>query len=293
MQGEKRFLPCLAILLDGYEKEDPPSSKKLPVEVDIPELLVKVGLACGATALAAATGDLSMMAFYFLLRIGEYTVKSTRQGSKQTVEFKMEDVNLFKTDKLGQSRRLPRNAPDEDILTADGCALKLDNQKNGHKGVCVHHEANGDPVNCPVRAVGRRFVHVRKHMKGDWKIPLSAYWDEHGTRRHVTDNDIRRGLKWAGQELDYPETRGIPIERIDTHSLRGGGANALSLNGYSDTQIQKLGRWKGESFKEYIREELASFSAGMSKAMKKCLKYMVVSGGAYHDLPEDLQALRI
>jgi hypothetical protein len=65
------------------------------------------------------------------------------------------------------------------------------------------------------------------------------------------------------------------------------------LNGYSDTQIQKLGRWKGESFKEYIREELTSFSSGMSKAMKKCLKYMVVSGGAYHELPEDLQALRI
>jgi hypothetical protein len=70
-------------------------------------------------------------------------------------------------------------------------------------------------------------------------------------------------------------------------------AAPLSLNGYSHTQIQKLGRWKGESFKEYIREELASFSSGVSKAMKKCLKYIIVSGGAYHELPEDLQALRI
>jgi hypothetical protein len=103
VQGEKRFLPCLEILLDGYEKEDPPTTKKLPVEADIPELLVKVGLAFGATALAAAVGDLSMMAFYYLLCIGEYTVKSTWQSSKQTVEFKMEDVNLFKNDKLGQS----------------------------------------------------------------------------------------------------------------------------------------------------------------------------------------------
>jgi hypothetical protein len=130
-------------------------------------------------------------------------------------------------------------------------------------------------------------------MTGDWKTLLSAYWDDSDNRHHVTDNDIRLALKWADQELDYPETCGIPIERIDTRSLRGGGANALSLNRYSDTQIQKLGRWKGESFKEYIREELASFLSGMSKAMKKCRKYMVVSGGAYHELPEDLQALHI
>ena len=56
------------------------------------------------------------------------------------------------------------------------------------------------------------------------------------------------------------------------------------MNGYSDTKIQKLGRWKGESFKEYIHEELASFSKGMSKAMKKILNYVVVSGGTYHKL---------
>jgi hypothetical protein len=39
--------------------------------------------------------------------------------------------------------------------------------------------------------------------------------------------------------------KGIPIDRIDTHSLRSGGANALSLARYSDTQIQKMGRWRG------------------------------------------------
>ena len=130
-------------------------------------------------------------------------------------------------------------------------------------------------------------------MGGMWKTYLSAYWDEETKRCDVTDKDVSVALKCAARELDYPATRGIPIERIDTHSLRGGVANALSLNGYSDTQIQKLGRWKGESFKEYIREELASFTEGMYKAMKKCIGYVVVSGGAYHELTEDLQALSL
>jgi hypothetical protein len=30
-------------------------------------------------------------------------------------------------------------------------------------------------------------------------------------------------------------------------------------------QIQKMGRWQGTTFKEYVRKELASFSEGMSK----------------------------
>ena len=72
-------------------------------------------------------------------------------------------------------------------------------------------------------------------------------------------------LKAAATVLEYSTAKGIPIDRIDTHSLRSGGVNALSLSGYSDTQIQKMGRWRGAAFKEYIREELACFSEGMSK----------------------------
>ena len=50
-------------------------------------------------------------------------------------------------------------------------------------------------------------------------------------------------------ELDYFGTRGIPVDNVDPHSLRIGGEMALALSGYSDTQIQKMGRWKGASFK--------------------------------------------
>ena len=134
-----------------------------------------------------------------------------------------------------------------------------------------------------------RHVYIRARTKGDWKTNLSAYWDDTGTstRRDVTDKDISEGLKLAAAILEYPETRGIPIKRVDTHSLRGGGANALSLNRYNDT------RWRGETFKEYIREELATFAEGMSKAMKKRLNYVVVSGGAFHELASDVAAMTL
>jgi hypothetical protein len=291
--GTDKYLPCIQQAIKGWDKEDPHTTKKLPVEADVPELLVKWGTAAGATARDGAIGDLSLVAFYFLLRIGEYTIKQSRNESKQTVQFKMEDITFFQRTPQGQLRQLSRHAPDNDIMGAVGANLKIDNQKNGHKGVCIHHEANGDPMFCPVRALGRRYIHIRQHMTGTWTTPLSACWDDEGCRGDVTDKDVSRSLKLAAQTLDYPTTRGIPIQRVDTHSLRGGGANALSLNGYSDTQIQKMGRWTGDSFKEYIRSELAEFSMGMSRAMKRVIGYTVVSGGAFHELPAELADLAI
>ena len=84
----------------------------------------------------------------------------------------------------------------------------------------------------------------------------------------------------------YPTRKGIQVERVDTHSLRGGGANALALSGYSETAIQKMGRWKGATFKEYIREELANYADGMSTAMKTKFNFMNVAGNAFRDITE-------
>ena len=61
--------------LDGYSKSDPPTRTMLLVEADVPKLLVEMGYEKGGTSHAKAIGDLSMIAFYYLLHIGECTVK--------------------------------------------------------------------------------------------------------------------------------------------------------------------------------------------------------------------------
>jgi hypothetical protein len=53
---------------DGMRKEDGPVMKKLPVEADMVEYLVKLGLLPGASQLIKARGDLSLSALYYLLR---------------------------------------------------------------------------------------------------------------------------------------------------------------------------------------------------------------------------------
>jgi hypothetical protein len=69
MFGSERLLPRLSQILDGWRKEDPPTTKQLPVEADVPELLAENGRDGNATELDRAIGDLTLIAFYYLLRI--------------------------------------------------------------------------------------------------------------------------------------------------------------------------------------------------------------------------------
>jgi len=122
-------------MLDGFRKVDPPTTKQLPVEVDVWDFLFQLELSPEACELDWAIGDLTMIAFYYLLRIGEYTTKGTRNNSKQTEELKMGDITFFARDKQGNLCCLPRDATADIIAAADGTTMKLDNQKNGWKGV--------------------------------------------------------------------------------------------------------------------------------------------------------------
>jgi hypothetical protein len=219
--GSEKFLPALQIMIDGYTKEDPHTKKKLPVKANVPELLIEMGYGKSGSTYAQAVGNLSLIAFYYLLQLGEYTVKQqcdrTKHAKKQTIQFKLEDVTFFKSDKNGTLRCLLCNAPYSFIITAESTTLKLDNKKNGWKGVCVHQEANGEAFNCPVKALVCRVIHICKN-RGDPKTLLSAFY-LNGIRYDVTGEDISKGLKMAATLLHYPTTRGIPIDHINTHSL--------------------------------------------------------------------------
>jgi hypothetical protein len=131
IEGTNNFIPIISQTLQGWAKDDPPTVKKLPVEIDVVEYLVKCSMAPGADSRMRCVADWILIAFYFLLRIGEYTLKGRKRNeNKQTVQFRMEDVTFFKTydDRL---RQVPWNAPAAIILSADASTFKIDNQKNG------------------------------------------------------------------------------------------------------------------------------------------------------------------
>ncbi len=100
--GSERLLPRLQIMLDGYRKVNLPTKKKMPVQADVPELLVKTAYTLEKTNKEQAIANLTMIAFYYLLCVGEYTVKGSRNNTKQTVQLKYEDITFFKKNIWGQ-----------------------------------------------------------------------------------------------------------------------------------------------------------------------------------------------
>ena len=97
--------------------------------IDVPEFLADLGMEKDATEMVKAVSDCAVIAFYYLLRVGEYTVKKQRYETKQTLQFKLEDTIFFCQDTKGHLRQLPINAIDGEILYADRATIKLDNHK--------------------------------------------------------------------------------------------------------------------------------------------------------------------
>jgi hypothetical protein len=98
---------------------------------------------------------------------------------------------------------------------------------------------------------------------------------------------ISQALKSPATELGYPTNKGIPVTRINMHSLRSGGTNALTLAGYSDMQIHKMVHWRGATFKEYIREELVCYARGMLQDTKRKFNFDNIAGNAFTEMPNN------
>ena len=178
-------------------------------------------------------------------------------------------------------------------MAAHRTMLKLNNQKNGWKGVSVHHKTNGQPLYCPVRALGGQFLHIQMNTS-DYTTFLSVFY-VHMKQFDVMDMDIQQSLNrqpyfWttlpqkASQLLKLTCT---PYkQKVQMHSH------------WRVTQIKKykkMGGWRSTVFKKYIWEELAGFSVGMSTCIKIWFSFFNISGGVYTDimteilnLPEDM-----
>ena len=86
------------------------------MRIDVLEVLAELGMGKYATEMVKAVGNCAIFAFYYLLQVGEYTVKKQRNETKQTVQFKLEDTMFFCQEDKGHLRQLPINALDEEIF---------------------------------------------------------------------------------------------------------------------------------------------------------------------------------
>jgi hypothetical protein len=263
----------VARLVEGYRRQDPPSVPQLAIPLSVPQEMQRRGYK-SKCKIKQATGDLGIIAFYYLLRVGEYTkpryIPNSKKRATRTVQFRVCDVGFFLNGKV-----LPRKSPLKSLLQATSCTLKITNQKNGRMGQTIHHHATNQQA-CPVRALAHRIYHILSN-KGTSHNLLCDIWDDEACEwAQVTSLHMTRGLREAVQTLQLHDN-GIDADLVGPHSLRAGGAMALKLTGAADTTIMKMGRWSGLTFLQYIHNQIAHISAGLSDQMSQRLKFINIA----------------
>lgn len=171
------------------------------------------------------------------LRCGEFTLKKNEKFSSV--------VHLTR----GCFRIQP------DLLAPTHAALTVPASKTDpfRKGVTLMLALADDPLTCPVRHV---LLMLLVQPDPDLASPLFQRSDGSAITRD-----------WFISQLRTRLTRlGVDASRYAGHSFRRGMATSAATAGYSDYEIQLLGRWRSDAYKLYLdvpRERILALSAAL------------------------------
>ena len=267
-ETEGTYILPLKRMIEGFKRLDPPATPQMAVPVDVPEEARRLGLATG-DKLQEAAGDLTIIAFYFLLRSGEYTKpRRVRRNGKwiratRTKQFQVGDVGFWKDGKI-----LPRHSDLQTLLSADAATMKISNQKNGRTGQTIHHESTGP--NGAVAALARRVHHILANGGTESKLICDTCTDKNWMS--VESSHIVAIVRLAAKSLKL-QIQGIDPDLIGAHSLRAGGAMALKIWGYKDSTIRKFGRWSSDTWQMYIHSQIAQLYEGVAEKMSQHIPF--------------------
>ena len=258
--GQQTLDPDIARYLRSCRDSDPAPKPQqaLPAKT---VRLIQESYGSSADPHQEVTGNLIVLAFFFLLRVGEYTPTSPgpNRPPRRTVPLRKGDVTLYRNGTV-----LSPEAPLEALKEATGVRLNIENQKNGQKGATLYHTATGEAF-CPVVAAAILLYRIRG-LPAD--TPLGTHSSGNGRVQRVTAQEIRQAIRHAAR-YDRLETQGYDLARIGSHSLRSGGAMALKLAGYDEATIKKLGRWSSDTYLVYIQSQIANLTSGLARAMAR------------------------
>ena len=229
-------------MIAAWKREDPPANRVKPIPIAVIRRTAYLAQHLPADAeLLRATADMIIIAFFFLLRPGEYT-----DSPSETTPFTLGDVQLA----IG-NRRLPLDtATDAELGQARTASLTFTTQKNGVENEVIRHFLSGDPYICAVKAITRRVCHLRSH-NAPASTPLGRVYTGTASRtQSVTPARITKTLrdvvKHLGSDLGF-----LPTE-VSARSLRAAGAMALLVAKVDTNVIQILGRWRSDEMFRYL-----------------------------------------
>ena len=270
---DQKYTLAIERMVEGFRREDPPSIPQLAVPVIVPNACYEASMKTSNIKLRH-TGSLVIIAFYYLLRVGEYTKPRTVQRNgkairaTRTKQFSVGNVGFFKAGKI-----VPRTSSLKELLSCDSATLKITNQKNGRMGDTVHQKTTGLD-NCPIKALANIVHHILSHGGTNERLLCEYCIDD--SWYSLVSGDIVLCVRSTAKVLRL-DKQGIDPDLIGAHSLRAGGAMALRLHGYEDTVIMKMGRWTSLTFLQYIHTQIAHLAEDISKKMSIPLPFLNIA----------------
>ena len=241
--------------LAHYKKQDPPPNRVKPVPITVLQHIMFAALASTSVA-NLSVADMICIAFFFLLRPGEYT------GTKsETTPFRLCDVSLS----VGGQHIDLSTASDATIMSATFATLEFTSQKNGVRGEVIGLGRSGNPQFCPVLSIARRVLHLRSHHAPP-TTPLAMYYDDHNVLRPVRPADITSALRAAVTALN-PASLGFLPSDVSARCLRAAGAMALLCANVDTDHIRLIGRWRSDEMLRYLHVQAEPVMRDFSRLM--------------------------
>ena len=253
-------------MISAWKKQDPPPNRVKPVPIRVIRSIAFIAQAA-SDPLVIGISDMIIIAFFYLLRPGEYTATKS-----DTQPFDFKSVQLF----IGDQRFDLRRAPEAQIQAATFASLTFEKQKNGVEGEVIGLARSGDAYLCPVKALARRILHLRKHNASDNTPLATVYINNKETKitPSMITNTLRHHVALIGPTLGF-----LPTD-VSVRCLRAAGANALLTADVDPCIIQLLGRWRSDEMLRYLHVQ--------SKALMKDYSAKMLQSGDFTLIPNQV-----
>ena len=209
--------------LEGFKRLRPTFDTRIPVMYEtLLQIISTLSEICSSMYEVCLFRAAYTMAFFGLFRVGELVASSSEQAD---TALQVEDVSVHDIKASGSA--------------ASKLMVRLKKSKTSQYGASVRIpicQVNGNA--CPVGAV-IKFLNLR--------VASSRFFFCHLNGKPLTRYQFGAVLTKCVNHL------GLPSRGFRTHSFRIGAASWLAKKGVSDEVIKRMGRWKSQAFKRYIR----------------------------------------
>lgn len=209
-------------MLQGFQKVKPTYDPRLPIT---PEILLKLVQALPHTTDSYFSRTLLhamfILAYCAFLRVGEITKTNSKTHHYLLAKHVSQGID---TNGLG---------------FVDIAIPHFKHSKSNFTTIHLTQNSKNSLL-CPYQAL-TTFLNLRKHHSPE--SPLFSFMDNTPVPRQYFTSQLQLALKFGN----------LNLSKYQAHSFRIGAATSAAAKGYTEIQIQNMGRWKSNAFKKYIR----------------------------------------